>query len=203
MHVAGLVEETLQHHGVLGGDHAQGRLCRGQILGQLPGGGGGQMQIVSQPLAGRRHPLVQFFRDGLAQPRYRVGQFIGAPRRLTQPEGQVGRLAAGVFHVDLALFDLQDTVRGIAQLKDIAGHALEGEVLVETADEKTLRQQDHVVVELIGDGAAVGDRHQPRALAAAQHAVHRVAVQIGAAPSAMGGEAVGQHAHHRGEVVAR
>ena len=52
VHIAGLVEEALQHHGVLRGDDAQRRLRRGEVVDQLLRRGGRQQQAVTQP--GRR-----------------------------------------------------------------------------------------------------------------------------------------------------
>ena len=63
--------------------------------------------------------------------------------------------------------------------------------------------EHHLVVGVVGDRAAGGERGQPRAAPAAQHAVDRVAMDQRAAPAAAGGEAFGQHAHDGVEVVAR
>ena len=88
---------------------------------------------------------------------------------------------------------LEDSVGGIAELKDIARHALEGEVFVQRADEQFAGQQRDVVVELIGNRAAVGHRRQASRPPGPQPAVDPVVVQVGAAAAALGGETVGEH----------
>ena len=91
--------------------------------------------------------------------------------------------------------DLENTIGRITQLKDVAGHAFEGEVFVQRADEQLTGQQRDVVVELIGNGAAVGERGQTSRPPRPQPAVDPVMVQVGAASAALGGEAVGEHPH--------
>ena len=61
------------------------------------------------------------------------------------------------------------------------GEALDGEVLVDGADQLPRRLEHDVVVGVVGNRAAGGERRQPRAAAAAQHAVDRVAMQVRAA----------------------
>jgi hypothetical protein len=79
----------------------------------------------------------------------------------------------------------QDAVAGVAELEDVAGHALDGEVLVDRADRSGLRLQHHLVVGGVGNGAARGQRRQraprrraavvaPRRDAAAPRAARRV-----------------------------
>ena len=70
-----------------------------------------------------------------------------------------------------AALDPQDAVAAVAELEDVAGHALDGEILVHGADDWILRLEQHLVVGSVGDGAAGGDRGQARAPPAAQHAV--------------------------------
>jgi hypothetical protein len=67
--------------------------------------------------------------------RHASGQLIGARRRFTEPERNARRLALGILDAHAARFDAQDAIRGVAELKDVAGQALDGEVLVERADE--------------------------------------------------------------------
>ena len=99
----------------------------------------------------------------VAQARDGLGQLVGAPGRLAEPERDVRRLAAGVLDQHPAGLHLHDAVGRVAELEDVAGHALEGEVLVQRADRHLLRQQHDVVVELVGNRAAVGDRGEARA----------------------------------------
>ena len=81
--------------------------------------------------------------------------------------GIVGGAPVRVGHADGAAADLQDLPRRVAELKDVAGHALDGEVLVQRADERVVGLEDDAVVGDLGDGAAGGQREQPRAAPAA------------------------------------
>ena len=62
---------------------------------------------------------------------YALGQLGRASRRLAEPEGDVRRQALRVLHPDRAPLDAQDAPRGVAELEDVAGQALDREVLVE------------------------------------------------------------------------
>ena len=82
-----------------------------------------------------------------------------------------------------ARFDAPDLVRRVAELEDVAGEALDREVLVDGADDLVGRLQHDLVVGGVGDRAAGGERREARAAASAQHAVHRVAMDVrGAVP---------------------
>ena len=129
----------------------------------------------------------------LAQARDGGGQLVAPRRRIADPERQRRRRAVRVLDEDLVDLDLLHLVRRIAELEDVARHALEGEVLADAADAVTLGVQHHVVVELVRDHAAVGHGREPRAAARAQAPVHRVVVQVGRAPAATRGVAVGEH----------
>ena len=61
------------------------------------------------------------------------------------------------------------------------------------ADDVVLGFEQHLVVGIVGNGAAGGERREPRAAPAAQHVVDRVVMDQRAAPAAPGAEAVGQH----------
>jgi hypothetical protein len=128
---------------------------------------------------------------------------LHAARRLAQPERNVWRRAACVFHAQAVAFDALDAVAGVAKLKDVAGHAFDGKVLVHRADDDRLRLQYDFVISRVGDGAAGHQRGKPCAAPRAQLAVHRIAMQVGRARALAGGEALGQHAHHGVEIRAR
>src|SRR5690606_4452463 len=51
-----------------------------------------------------------------------------------------------------------------SQLKDVAWHAFDSEILVQGADEDTLRLEDDSIVRIIRDCASRGDRDRTRAL---------------------------------------
>src|SRR5262249_36274635 len=62
--------------------------------------------------------------------------------------------------------------------------------------------EQHLIVGGVGDRAARGQRRRPRATPAAQNAVDRVTMDKRAAPTATGGEALGQHARDCVEIFA-
>ena len=104
---------------------------------------------------------------------------------------------------DHARADLEDPPRAVPQLEDVAGVALDGEVLVERADLQIVGLEQHAIVGDVGDGAARGERRQPGGSAREQASLHFVAVDERGAPAAACGEAAGQHADDRVEVGAR
>ena len=87
----------------------------------------------------------------------------------------------GIDDDDFAAADLADPPRRVAQQKDVAGQALDGEVLVDRADERAFAFGDDAVLGGLGNRAAGGDRGQARAAAGPQPAVDLIAMQVGAA----------------------
>src|SRR5690606_35929510 len=88
-----------------------------------------------------------------------------------------------------------DAVTGVAQLEHVAGHALDGEILVDRAHHAGLRLEDHGVVAGFRNGAAGHGRHPARALASAQATMDRVTVHPAGARTTTVAEAAGQHGH--------
>ena len=146
------------------------------------------------PRAGRR--IVEPSIDLGAQVADRARQLVAARRRLAQPERDGRRRALRVGDPDVAARDLQDAPRRVAELEDVAGVALDREVLVERADERVVRLEDDAVVGDLGDRAARRLGEEPRAAAAANGGVDLVAVHQRRAAAAAGGEAVGRHLQH-------
>ena len=107
----------------------------------------------------------------------------------------------GVLDPDRPALDALNAIRRVAELKNIARHALDGEILVHGADDQVLGLEQHLVIGRVGDRAARGQRGRPRAAPAAQNAIDRVAMDERAAPASTGGEALGQHAHDRVEIL--
>ncbi len=129
------------------------------------------------------------------QPRQGGGKLRRPSRRLSEPEGHRRRHSLGVLDPDLALLHAQDAPRVVPQLHDIPGRALDGEILVQRADESLRGLHDHVVVELVRDRPA---RHQgvyTGSPAALDRSVHQVPLDVGvlAAPSRR--IALVQHGH--------
>ena len=202
MLVPRLVEEALGHQRVAGGHRPQRHGRGGQVVDDLRRGGRGEAQLVLQPGGGFvARSLAHSFGHLLAQPRDGDRQLLGPRRRLAQPEGDVRRLPLGVLYQHPPLLDLDDPPRGVAELEDVPGQALDGEVLVHRADRGAGGLEHDLVVGEVGDRAARGHRRQPRSLAGAQHAVHRVLVEIGPAPAAPRGEAGREHLDDGVEVL--
>ena len=99
--------------------------------------------------------------------------------------------------------NLQHLPRGVAELKHIAGRALDREVLVERADEGLVRIEDDPVVSDFGNRAARGDGQAARAAASAKPRVHFVAMDQRRPAAPLGGEALRRHLHDAFEVLAR
>ena len=64
----------------------------------------------------------------------------------------------GVLDAHHARVHLQDSPRSVAELKDIARHALDREIFVDRANERLGRLQDDAVIGIIRDGASRGQR---------------------------------------------
>ena len=111
-------------------------------------------------------------------------------------------MAVGVLDAHDAALDALDLVALVAELEDVAGEALDGEILVHRADEVIFRLEQHLVVGIVGNGAAGRQRRQPRAAPAAQLAIDGVVMNQGAAPAAPGVEALGQHGDDGVEILA-
>ena len=205
VHVAGLVEEPFRHQVLLRGDDAEGRLGRAEVFRDLCRRHVGDARGFHQPVLGFPFPFrvelpvlrphVHPARHLFPQPRQRSRKLDRPPRRLAEPEGHGGRQALGVLHADLALLHAQDAPGVVPQLHDVPGRALDGEVLVQRADEGLRGLHDHVVVELVGNRPA---RHQgvdPCPLPAPDRTVHQVPLDVGVLAAPARRIALVQHGH--------
>ena len=141
VHVAGFVEEALEHQPLLRRQHARAppwpparystswRAADARQLIALRRPAAMQAAIVAR--IDRRQRRV----DLGAQRRHRRRQFGAARRRLAQPERHRRRLPPGVFDPHPAGLDPQDAIGAIAELEHVAGQALDREILVQRADE--------------------------------------------------------------------
>jgi hypothetical protein len=204
MRVARLVEKPLEDHAPGARQCAERGLRCAEVLDDLLGGRRVETELRREPSDGpARSNLVDELGERVVEPADRARELVRAAESLAEPERDRRRLALRVRDVNLARLDLLDAIRRVAELEDVARHALEREVLVQGSDGRLARQQHDVVVELVGDRTAVRDRREPRAAPAAQHAVHAVEVQVCAAAAAMGREPVRNHLRDRDERVAR
>src|SRR3546814_6995373 len=87
-------------------------------------------------------------------------QFIGAAQTFATPDRPRRRLSFRVFDQHTAGLDLDDALRGVAELDDIAAQTLAREVLVARADLHTFRYKREFRLETYGHLAGVCDaRH--------------------------------------------
>ncbi len=203
LHAPRFVEEALHDQRVAGGQGGQRRAGAGQVVDDLACRIVIQAKVLEQPvqrMLDGRGAIVLFAQQSVdlaAQPRHAQRQLIAAARRFAEPERDVGRGAVRILDAHFAGLDALDAVGRIAELKDVAGQALDREIFVHRADDLSGRLQHHREVGVVRDGAAGGHRRHLAAAPAAQRAADGVAVQVGAAYALAAGIAVGQHVQHR------
>ena len=202
--IARLVEEALEDHALRRRQHAERRLGRSEVVDELLRSALAETKLVDEPAQRTLGAAaVEQLRERLVQPAHGRRQLVAAARRFAEPKRNRRRLAVRIRDVDLARLDFLDAIRRVAELEHVAGHALEREVLVERPDRQLARQQHDFIVELVGNGAAVGHGRQGGAAPAAQHIVDAVEVQMRAAATALRREPVGDHARDTDELVER
>ncbi len=133
--------------------------------------------------------------DPLAQLGHVLRQLVSARWSFAAPEGNSRRRAVRIFHQHAPGVRLHaaNAPRGVAQQHDVAGIALDREVLVERADDDLFRLHHHREQRGIRNRAAAGDGRQPRATPPAQTPVDHVAIEIRAIAAALGRDALRQH----------
>ena len=201
LHAAALVEEALGDEGGVGGQQAEGLAAGGEVVGDKRSGGRGQGGLVAEPagdgFAG--HAAGEAVFDVGAETADGGGELGGAGGGFAKPERHGGVGAGGVLDADAAGLDAADAPGGVAEQEDVAGAAVDGEVFIDGADDGFVGLGDDGVVGAVGDGAAAGDGGEAGAAAGAEAVVDAVAVQVGGAASAAGGDAVGEHLDGRVE----
>src|SRR5262249_27928989 len=137
LHAARLVEETLEHDGVLRRQGAQSAVSRAEIIVQLARCRFGETERAGQPARCRFARRVRVEVRGYlrAQARYGLGELVAAARGFAEPERNRRRLAMCVFDANRAALDSHDAIGMIAELEDVAGETLDCEILVHRADE--------------------------------------------------------------------
>ena len=102
----------------------------------------------------------------------------------------------GALHAHLAGLDAADAPGSVAQQKNVATHALDGEVLVYRSHEGVLGLGEDVVVGVVGDGASAGQGGEPGPAAPSEPAIDGVAVEVGGAAADAGCDALGKGVQH-------
>ncbi len=194
LHPARLVEEALGHNPRRRRHRAEGA-ARGLHVAQRELGAGPlERAVLDEP--GDRRLLafgVELGEDLFAQGGELAGELGRSRGTFAEPERHVRRLPVGVLDPDLAGLDALDAPGVVAEQEDVAGVRLDRVVLVERADLGRVGQQQDVVVGVVGDGAARGERGEARAAAALDGAVDAIAVEQRAGATAAGSDALGQH----------
>ncbi len=75
--------------------------------------------------------------------------------------GRLGGWPLASLDPDDAALDALDAIGGVAELEHVAREALDGEILVDRADDEVFRLEQHLIVGGVGDGAARGERGHP------------------------------------------
>ena len=132
LHPARLVEEALGDERLLGGQGREDAERRGEVVDRLAGPGlGSAPSAASQPMAASRSAS-----RGSRSARSRETSAESAalrPGASPSQNGMPGGRAARVLHPHHARLDAPDAPGGVAEQEDVAGHALDGEVLVDRA----------------------------------------------------------------------
>jgi len=167
LHTAALVEEPFEDDPRLGGYGAEGLGTGRNVFTDLANGS------TADAFGLERFGLER----GLANLGERARKLGRARRRLTEPEWDGRRSTLRVGHPHDAATDADDSPRSRAELEDVAAVRLDGEVFVQRADERAFRFEDHLVVGVVGDGAARRHRGDARAARGAERFAHAVAVK--------------------------
>src|SRR6266436_523638 len=126
--------------------------------------------MIRRPPRSTLFPYTTLFRSWIGQPPIDVvaqrsdrGRKLGgARRRLPRPERDGRRRPRRRLDADPAALDAPDPPGGVAEEEDVARHALDGEVLVDPPDENPRGVLHHVVVGVVGDRPAAGQRQETR-----------------------------------------
>ena len=158
LHAARFVEEALEDDRLPRRQTAERGGGGGQIVDELFGGGCADADFLGEPTPGGRSGGVglEARRDFGAQARDGSRKLVGSARRLAEPEGNVRRLSLRVLDPDSPALDPLNAIGGVAELKDVARHALDGEILVHCADDVVLRLQQHLIIGGVRNRAARG-----------------------------------------------
>ena len=139
LHAARFIEEALQHDGILRRQAAERRVRRSEIFDQLLARRLCDADLRRSANATRSAPVGSRSQrcgsDLVAQARHRLGELIAAARRFAEPERNGRRHAVRVFDAHHAALDAPDPVALVAELEDVAGKALDREILIHGADE--------------------------------------------------------------------
>ncbi len=216
LHATGLVEKPLEDERRLRWHDTQHAATVGDVVNRLLGALTAQPGLFDQPIdwsafafararAGYgetrlgREPRV----DTSPQLRDGEGQLVAARRRFAEPERNRRRRTLRVADPHGASDYLQDLPRGIAKLKDVAGDALDREVLVHRANERILGLEHDTIVSDLGDRPTRHQRQQTRSASSAQRPVDLVSMHERRSPAPRRRKSIRDHRDDGVEVGAR
>ena len=110
---------------------------------------------------------------------YQSGKFRRSRRSFAEPERDRGRRSLGIGHADDARLDAENLPRVCAELHDVAALRLDGEILVEGTDVRSVRLEEDLIVARVRYGSAGGERRDPRTLRRTHATVDAVTVKKG------------------------
>src|SRR4029078_11483836 len=125
---------------------------------------------------------VEEIRDGLAQARNGVGKLGRARGGFAEPERNRGWCALGVLDAHAPWLHLADHIALVAELEDVARHALDREILVDRPDAEAVRLEQHPAVGEVRNGAARRDGGELRAAPGPELLLDRIEVEVRATP---------------------
>ena len=187
-------------------DHVPGRRRVQRIVGAQPGEhrlhGRFFLSLADGAVVGqiqRGAHRVQPLCHGTPERADALTQFIGAPRKVAAPEGHARRRARRIGDDDFVVGQLDDAPDLRAEQQRVADARLVDELLVQLAELGLAVGQVGVERAAVGDGAAVGQRQQPRPRQRGQPVVdaipHQPRPQFA---MRLAGIAPGKHVEHGG-----
>ena len=199
LHAARFVKEALQHQSLLRWDRPERAVNRDKIVGQLLCAGRGQAGLRFEQIdegAFRRVPfcssVLRIFSSTSNRSRETASDNSSVrPGASPSQKGIPGGWPWASSTRTMPEFT-ENTPRSVAELKDVARHALDGEIFVDRSDECLGRFQT-TVVGIICDCASRGKRGQARR--ARDAFIDDVTMNQRAAPTTLGAKAFGQHPH--------
>jgi hypothetical protein len=197
LHSTRLVEEPLDQDLLSRGDHAGGLLLSTDVAHKLLRTFRGEPALGLEPGRDRLGFSIQSLCEFRAQGRDLIRKLGGARGCLPHPEWNVGRGSLGIDDADDAVFDAADPPAVGPEQEDVAGKALDGEVLVDRPDDRPLGLEDHRVLAGVGNRPARREGCKPGAAAGAQPLVDPIPMQVDATPSARSLETPSKHLEDR------
>src|SRR5579883_186649 len=188
LHSAAFIEETFGDDGVFRGHCAESAFAGENVEGGLFGS-----ETIECAFVLEHFDRVRRCSDVETKARDFVGQLARAAGSFAAPERDGRSGSAGIFDAEAAGLDAADLPGRGAEHENIAGHALDGEVFIDGADDGAFGLGDDLVLRSVGDGSAAGDCGETCSAASSDAMVDLVAMEESSAASARGCDPFGEH----------